>query len=667
VDDFERELKVGFLDEASQALSEVEQCFLSLESDPSNEDNLNRIFRLAHNLKGSSKAVGFDEMGEFTHHFETFILKIKNKQLVCTPNVVSFLLRCNDHVVLMVNGLKDNLEAKFNSTGLMQEMETLTAGDGGGAAAAAGEVEAAPAVETEPVVEEVPAPVAEAVPAPGSEHPSIEEILAAAEVEEAAVAQAAAQVVTPAPEVAAAPVPVAPVAAAPVPTPTLAAVAPTTAPEVSPKSAAPAAAQANAPASSAAAPKVEDSIRIQLSKVDQLINTVGEIVILQSVLSQQVSELNSHTVKKTVMQLSKISKEIQDVSMSLRLIPIKSLFQKMQRIVRDTAQALGKDVQLTLIGEETELDKTVIEKISDPLVHLIRNSVDHGIESKEVRKQNNKNEKGQVTLMAYHQAGRLVIEIKDDGGGLDPQKLMKIAQAKGLLKPGTQLTDAQAYNLIFAPGFSTKEKVTDVSGRGVGMDVVKTNVLELSGEIDIQSKVGTGTTFKIILPLTLSIIDGLVVTSTTHRYVIPLNHIHETLKPRKEQVQVSTGLGEILLLRGENLPLYRLSDFFSQKSTVPTSEMIALVIRTGSTPWAVLVDDILAQAQIVTKQLGPELKSFVGVSGSTILGDGRPALILEPQELLKRKITRSVIAPTSPVANTTSANVDQTQRRSVAS
>lgn len=288
----------------------------------------------------------------------------------------------------------------------------------------------------------------------------------------------------------------------------------------------------------------------------------------------------------------------------------------------------------------------MLEKINDPLVHLIRNSVDHGIENSELRVTRGKAAKGSVDLIATHQAGKLVLEVKDDGGGLDAEKLKKKAIEKGILKPETNLTEREAYNLVFAPGFSTKEQVTDVSGRGVGMDVVRTNILELGGEIQIESELGKGTCFRITLPLSLAIIDAMVLTTSNEKFVIPLNHVYETLSPEQKMIQKNSGLGDILLLRGENLPLFRLGDFFGLKSSKRPDEMIAMVVRTGARPFAMLVDDILGQYQVVIKQLGPELAGIKGVSGSTILGDGKPALIIEPQDLLKRKLTNGYVAPT---------------------
>lgn len=587
MDDFERELKVSFLDEASTAITDTEQCFLALEANPEDAENLNKIFRLAHNLKGSSKAVGFDEFGAFTHEFESFILKVKNGQLKASAKVVSLLLELNDHVLHMIEGLKKDLDAKFDSADLFARMTSFSEDD------------AAPAIE-EPVVEEAQPEV--------QVEQHIETVAVAAE--------------TPALHVVPAPIEVKP------------------APPVA--KAAPTKAQNGA---------IDESIRVSINKVEALLNFVGEMVILQSVLTEQATKSGSELLRKTVQQIGKVSKEIQDISMSLRMLPVKPTFQKMQRIVRDTAQALNKEVNLTLIGEETELDKTVLEKINDPLVHLIRNSVDHGIENKELRLSRGKPAKGQVRLCAYHSSGKLVIEVADDGGGLDPEKLKKKATEKGILRPGATLGDKEAFDLIFAPGFSTKEQVTDVSGRGVGMDVVRTNITELGGEISISSELGKGTTFKVVLPLTLAIIESMVVTYSDRRFVIPLGSVHETLQANDKQIQNTTGLGDILMLRGENMPLFRLGDFFAIKSNTPANQMIAMVFRTGPKPFALLVDDIIGQYQVVTKQLSPDLGVIKGVSASTILGDGKPALILEPQDLLQRKLVHSFNISTDKVTD----------------
>ncbi len=581
MDDFEIELKVGFLEEATQGIADVEQCFLDLETNPNDLENINKIFRLAHNLKGSSKAVGFDQMGALTHEFETFILKIKNLELKPTPGVINLLLRTNDFVGKMIEGLKANLQATFDTGALIEELKTTT---------------------TE-ATEEVAEPAPETV---GVQEIEVQEVI------EAVVET--------------------PLVAIEAPVPTAEKVVPV---EVPPTPAQ----KAEAPAAAAHAGAPEENIRVSVSKIEKLLNTIGEMVILQSVIREQAISSSALNLKKTLHQLSKVTKEVQEISMGLRMVPVKPTFQKMQRIVRDTAQALNKDVKFVIHGEETEVDKTVLEKINDPLVHLIRNSVDHGIEDGQTRAANGKPTTGKVNLGAYHKSGKLVIEVSDDGGGLNAAKLIKKAKEKGLLKPDAELAEADAYNLIFAPGFSTKELVTDVSGRGVGMDVVKTNILELGGEISIHSNLGKGTTFLITLPLTLAIIDGMVMTFDKERYVVPFSHVYETLRPQVKDIQTNIGLGHTLMLRGENIPIFRLGDFFGKKSASLAQDMIAVVIRNGNKAFAFLVDDILGQSQVVVKQLSPEMQGFVGVSGCTILGDGKPALILEPIDLVKRKLT----------------------------
>jgi two-component system chemotaxis sensor kinase CheA len=277
------------------------------------------------------------------------------------------------------------------------------------------------------------------------------------------------------------------------------------------------------------------------------------------------------------------------------------------------------------------------------LVHLIRNAVDHGIETPTQRLAQGKNESGEITLRAYHQGGKLVLEIRDDGNGIDPARLQQKAIEKGLIRPDTVLSEKEAIHLIFHPGFSTKAEVTEVSGRGVGMDVVKTNIERLQGEVLVETLLGKGSVFKVILPLTLSIIDAMVVRSGEERYVIPLSQIHESFKPEIKEVQYTTGLSEILLLRGENLPLFRLSQLLRQKrKATAEAEQIALVMRNHDRAFAVFVDDIIGQHQVVVKKLGTEIRGIQGYAGSAILGNGRPALILELNELILKSNAHAI-------------------------
>jgi two-component system chemotaxis sensor kinase CheA len=316
----------------------------------------------------------------------------------------------------------------------------------------------------------------------------------------------------------------------------------------------------------------------------------------------------------------------------------------MQRIVRDTSKALNKKVVLELIGEETEIDKTVLEHLSDPLVHIVRNAVDHGLETTEGRIASGKSEQGTVTIKAFHEGNNLVIEISDNGKGINPNIIREKAIEKGVIKASTQLSDDEIVNLIFHPGFSTKSEVSEISGRGVGMDVVKTNIEKLSGEVKVFTEVGKGSVFKVVLPLTLAIIEGMITKIGNERYIIPLAQVYESLSPSKDIVHYVNGVGECLKLRGQVIPLFKISKAL-QRNVVekPLHEQIAIIVNNEDKSFAVLVDDILHQQQVVIKKLGHEIKNQKGFMGSSILGDGRPAFILDLVELfdgsMKKKKT----------------------------
>lgn len=560
MDDFEREMKTGFLDEAAQMLTDVEQSFLVLETDPSNAATIEKIFRLAHNLKGSGRAVGFEELAEFTHKFESLLLKLKTKEIAVEPAVVGLLLRCKDHISVMVEGLRQDLGARFDSRALMGELDDQIQGRVAAAPAAAGQ---SPAAE------------------PAVSGATVSMSLAPTET--------------------------------------------TTAQK---------------------SPTADESIRVSLQRVEKLINFVGELVIMESVLKQQTGAADvPHTLRKSVHQLGKVAKEIQDISMSLRMIPLRQTFQKMQRIVRDTSQTLNKKIQLTITGDDTEIDKTVLEHIGDPLVHLIRNSVDHGIEAESKRVEAGKPAAGQIALRAYHKSDSLIIEVEDDGNGLNAEILRKKAIEKGVIKADAHLTEEECHRLIFAPGFSTKSEVSEVSGRGVGLDVVKTNIERLQGSVQIETKTGRGTMFRIRLPLTLSIIDGMIVQSATERFVIPLAQVHESVRPNLGDIHPVAGAGEVFSLRGEVLPFYCLSRLLGRTPSKRAVEnSIFVVVRPNTQAFAVRVDDIVGQSQVVLKRLGQEHRNLKGFSGSAILGDGKPSLILELPELVRQfQPTRSAI------------------------
>ncbi|WP_150050699.1 chemotaxis protein CheA [Methylomonas rhizoryzae] len=389
-----------------------------------------------------------------------------------------------------------------------------------------------------------------------------------------------------------------------------------------------------------AAAKGSSSIRVDTSKIDTLINMVGELVITQSMLSLigEHFELNKlDQLKNGLSQLERHTRELQESVMNIRMLPISFVFSRFPRLTHDLSSKLGKKVELKLVGENTEVDKTVVELLSDPLVHLVRNSLDHGIEMPSVRIAAGKPEVGTVTLEAYHRGGNIVIEVKDDGKGLDKEKLRTKAIEKGLIDPDTILTDKQTYELIFMPGFSTAEKLTDISGRGVGMDVVRRNIQSLGGNIEIVSELGRGTTISIHLPLTLAILDGQSVAVGNETYIVPLGAIIESLNIKEERVNRVVGKGETFKLRDQYLPIIRMHEIFNVPTAKHTklTEGLLVVVEGQGERCGLFVDDLLGQQQVVIKSLEANYRRIEGVSGATILGDGSVALILDIPGLVR--------------------------------
>lgn len=386
----------------------------------------------------------------------------------------------------------------------------------------------------------------------------------------------------------------------------------------------------------------QNSIRVSIERVDQLINLVGELVITQSMLAQtaqlnQVSDepIDFERLQERLQQLERNTRELQESVMSIRMLPVSSVFSRFPRLVRDLAGKLNKQIELRTIGEGTEIDRGVIEKITDPLTHLIRNSVDHGIESIEERIAAGKPAKGLVTLTACHQGGSVVIEIKDDGRGLNREKLLAKAIERQVPVPENP-TDQDIWQLIFAPGFSTAETVTDVSGRGVGMDVVRRNIEQLGGRVELSSMTGKGTTISIRLPLTLAIMDGMSVGIGENTYIVPLTTIIESLRPRQEDVKYVAGSGRVVFVRGEYLPLVALHEVFS---LIPHSDRpelgILIIVDTESGRAALFVDELLGQRQVVIKSLESNYRKVPGISAATIMGDGSVSMILDVSEVVR--------------------------------
>lgn len=550
MDAFELELKNDFLCEADEALAVAEIQFLDLEKSTNKKETLNTIFRLAHNLKGTSRAVGFEELADFTHKLESLLSALKDEKLALTPAVIDILLKSNDYLIQTVALLKKDVTSQYENAPLKEELVRI--------------------LETSPLLE----PVQSTGPVDPSVEPGSDVPLTFHKQNKS--------------------------------------------------------------------PEDKDgSIRVSLDRIEKLLNNVGELSILQAVMRNQAQELEiplPSLMTDTLSSMSKIIKETQGITMQLRLLPIRQTFRKMERIVRDTAKMMGKSIELHFQGEETEIDKTLLDLLSDPMVHLIRNAVDHGIESAEVRKSQGKSETGNIYLSAYHQGGQVMLEVRDDGAGLDPEKLMAHARKKNILKENEILRPEEAYQLIFAPGFSTKTEVTDVSGRGVGMDVVKTNIAAIQGTIDIDTVMGRGTTFRIHLPLTTAIIDAILVESALGRYVIPLSQIVEFFKPSLKDISFPFDAAEVLTLREKTMNAVRLSDLLRTPSSPKknATDLTALIIKDADNNiFAVLVDRILALQQVVIKPLSAEVRGQPGVMGSAILSDGKPALILDVIDLLK--------------------------------
>jgi two-component system chemotaxis sensor kinase CheA len=381
------------------------------------------------------------------------------------------------------------------------------------------------------------------------------------------------------------------------------------------------------------------SIRVGIDKVDSLINMVGELVITQSMLGDLGRRFNMDLLPKLLEgldQLSQNTREMQESVMRIRMLPISFTFSRFPRLVHDISRSMGKEIELKLLGEQTELDKTVMEKIGDPLVHLVRNSLDHGIEMPADRIAAGKPSQGTITLNAYHQGGNIVIKITDDGQGLNKTRILQKAISNGLVKSAENLTDDQINDLIFRPGFSTAESVTDISGRGVGMDVVRRNINELNGTVEVESTEGEGTTFTIRLPLTLAILDGQIIRVGDNNYILPLISIIESIQDFQGMIHRVAGDCDVLRLRNEYVPIIQLSDIFHLScSENILEEGIMVVVEGDNMKVAILVDDLLAQQQVVIKSLEDNYRKVEGVSGATILGDGTVSLILDISGLIK--------------------------------
>ncbi len=584
-----QELLTEFHSEALDHLQQIEAALLTLDAAPDDRDALNSLFRSFHTLKGVSGFLHLTPMHTLAHEVESLLDLARTGKLRLTPVIITVILQSRDAVQEMVGQItlaleRGQLPDRVIPVGhLIRQVQSLaTAGAG-----------SAPA-ELAPVV----AFTATAEPtfslAPTATQPS--------DVSEEATHGTAA--------------PAAPAA-----------------------SSSPAASTApanNAGAAPIAAPTAASTVRVNTEKLDSLMDMVGELVIVQSQLQESARGVDGETspLARNLAQLNRITKELQHTAMSLRMIPIKPTFQRMERLVRDLSREFGKKIAFHTAGEETEIDRTVTEEIADPLVHMVRNALDHGLELPVDRVKTGKPEVGNVTLRAFHEGSSLVIELSDDGRGINAEKVLKKARQQGLVGAEETLTDSEIYQLIFQPGFSTAEKVTAVSGRGVGMDVVKRNIEKLRGSIHIESTPGQGSTFRIRLPLTTAIIDGLLVRVGGDRFILPSTTVQVALRPAASALATVQGQGEVIDHRGKLLPLQRLHRRFAIGGAVENPlEGIVVVVENGSRPYALLVDELLNKQEVVVKNLGSFLQQLPGVAGGAILGDGNIALILDPSSL----------------------------------
>ncbi|SAI38884.1 chemotaxis protein CheA [Bordetella ansorpii] len=669
-----------FFDEADELLAQMEQLLLELDVQAPDIEQLNAIFRAAHSIKGGAATFGcFQKLAGTTHLLENLLDAIRRGEMALRVDMVDTFLETKDVLKSQLDAYRSSEEpdeAVFER--ICAVLRQLALEDGHAAAPA--QPAAAPAA----VVPPAPAPVAAPAPEPVAAEPvqqsagdlptrvriskvsdkdaaslleemgNLGNVLAsdhsggaltvwvqttcsAADIEavccfiidsdqlevshEAAPAQAApaaadAGVLEQFEQAAASFAPAAPVAPA--------------AEAAAPAAAAPARA-ARAPAAQHA-DKESTSIRVGVEKVDQIINLVGELVITQAMLAQQASSLDPvlhDRLLNGMEQLERNARDLQESVMSIRMMPMDYVFSRFPRLVRDIAGKMGKQIELQTYGRATELDKSLIERIIDPLTHLVRNSLDHGIETPEKRVAAGKEPTGQLVLSAQHNGGNIVIEVSDDGGGLNRERILKKALSQGMAV-NENMPDDEVWQLIFAPGFSTAEQITDISGRGVGMDVVRRNIQDMGGHVQLSSETGKGTTTRIVLPLTLAILDGMSVRVGEETFILPLNHVTESLQPTEDQLYTVAGNERVMHVRGEYLPLVEMHRVFSVGAAqADPTQAIAVIMTAEDRRFALLVDHLVGQHQVVVKNLEANYRKVPGISAATILGDGSVALIVD--------------------------------------
>ena len=682
-----------FLDESHEHLQSLNDGLLSLEDNMQDTSVVNEIFRNAHTLKGMSATMGYNKIAELTHEMEDVLDLIRKDQLDLNEDIIDTLFKCVDSLGQMIDSVGNGeAEDVVDVSDLVKKLSSISKPDQAAAAAPAAAAPAAggaaPAAASgisielsdvdKDVIKQAQAQGLQAIHAritladtcllksarsymvmnaldeigdvvksvPSSEDLEQEkfdksfDVIVVTSQEEKGVQDAInsiseiSKVETnivnldapkkeepkPAPAPAAAPAP-APAAAAPAPA----------------KKAAPAPAKKPA-AAPAAKQKVHhsQSVRVDIEKLDNLMNLMGELVINKVRLEQIGQTHRLADLTETLEQMDRVTTDLQNIVMKVRMVPVSSVFNRFPRMVRDIAKELNKEINLTIEGEETELDRTVIDEIGDPIMHLLRNSCDHGVEEPDVREKKGKPRAGEVGLIARHEGNNVVIMVTDDGAGIDATKIKNKAIEKGMLtqEEADKMDDADAVRIIFAPGFSTAEKISDISGRGVGMDVVRSKIEALSGHVDVETKIDEGSVFKIKLPLTLAIIQAMLVRVQEEMYAIPLGSIDSTINIQPDEIKTVQNK-EVIVLRGEIIPIIRMEKMLQVPHVKDSDETFVVVVHTGEAKAGIVVDSLIGQQEIVIKTLGSLFTGLKMFSGATVLGDGRVALILDVATMMQ--------------------------------
>lgn len=596
-------LKVYF-EEGEELIAGIEGSLLLLERDGFNPDAINSAFRFVHTLKGNSAMLGFHATSEFTHALENEFDKFRSGKSVMTKEQVSRFLTTCDFLRTLVN--HDRLAEQIAS----EKLDAMIAFLSGSAAAAEMEVNSLPASATE------------------NPNPGFEIFSAAPAVSDCFPAQTPARTPSPAP-------------AEPVRHDARGASDFQLVGDVSPVARARAARHTD-PA--AVRPRATDirSIRVDTSKIEGLVNLAGEISVMQSMLSELAVRREAdkyQQLESTLSQIERSTQELQQRVLSVRMMPVGTLLGNYTRLVRDLAASQRKEISLSIVGEEAELDRSIMEQVRDPLTHIIRNAVDHGIELPEDRVACGKPAAGKLELRAAQEGSQVVISVTDDGSGIKKARVLEKAVALGLVGPEENLSEEEILSLIFHPGFSTAETITAISGRGVGLDVVKRNIELIGGEVSIRSVEGRGTSIALRLPLTLAIIEGLVTRIGSESYIIPSSVLVETRQPKEEDIKTAGGVSEVVRVRDRYLPLIRLHEFFKVEGAVTEPQRaICLVVQYNERQFCVMADEVMGYQQVVIKSLGRFFSSVAGVSGAAILADGRIALIVDIASTLRQTV-----------------------------